>query len=212
MPPSVAWPGTPAAATDSDLLKPTKDFLQGVAVLEDASQAQTTESPFNPFSPSTTPYSLQVITAGTLAFSRQAAGIISGLGGATVILAAIKGIWFASSNSERVTFIGGAAVVLAGALVSIAIIVRSDVQARAAAQVAEYQARGRIAAEFLRTAQRARSDSAPDRYWIRRYNADEWQQIDRFEKAPNGLRAVPTSGNPVPQDQIEFLVRASHVS
>ena len=133
--PPVSWPGKPAAATGSDLLQPARDFLQGVGLLENATDAQAqtepTEKPFNPFTPSTTPYSLQVITAGTLAFSREAAGIVSSLGGVTVILAAIKGIWFSSSNSERVTFIGGAAVVLAAVFVSIAIIVRSDVQAGA---------------------------------------------------------------------------------
>lgn len=65
----VKWP-----AANADLLEPTKDLLESVSVLETASDISTAsgpgapkDQPFNPFSASATPYSLQVITAGSLA-------------------------------------------------------------------------------------------------------------------------------------------------
>lgn len=46
---------------------------------------------------------------------------------------------------------------LAALFISLAIIVRSDVQARATAQAAEYEARARIASVFMQTAERAQT-------------------------------------------------------
>lgn len=188
---AVKWP-----TADGNLLGPTRDLLRGLAVLEDTqagAKANEQENSFNPFSAATTPYSLQVITAGSLAFSQQAAKIVTGLGGIAAILAAIKGIWFSSGSAEKVGFIGGAAVVLAALFVSLAIIVRSDVQARSRAQAAEYAARGHIAAAFLQAAERVQADSAPrmKRYWIKTAAAPAgWQAVDHFDTAAGGLVAV----------------------
>src|SRR5260370_9788037 len=124
---------------------PTKDLFEGVSGLENVSDINTAsgsaapkDQPFNPFSTSTTPYSLQVITAGSLAFSQQAAKIVTALGGSAAILAAIKAIWFTSGSAERAAIIAGAAAVLAAGFISLAIIVRPDVQARATAPTAGY--------------------------------------------------------------------------
>lgn len=209
---TVTWP-----SAKGDLLGPTEDFLRGLNVLEgDPATPNEKENSFNPFAQATTPYSLQVITAGSLAFSQQGARIVTGLGGITVILAAIKGIWYSSGTGERVAFIGGAAIVLAALLVSLAIIVRSDVQARSTAQAAEYAARAEIASAFLQTVERAQLDSAvsTQRYWLRTNTMQAWQAVDHFEKGAAGFVAVlaDTSHTQVQCNDIQFLEYASQVS
>ena len=215
----VTWP-----AANADLLKPTKDLLEGVAVLEGeddinvaSGSAPPKDQPFNPFSSSTTPYSLQVITAGSLAFSRQASKIVTALGGSAAILAAIKAIWFTSGATEIATIIAGAVVLLAAVFVSLAIIVRSDVQARATAQAAEYEARARIASAFLQTAERAQPGSTPAavrRYWLKRAGSQAWLAVDHFEAGANGFIAVLADQNSteVQAMNIEMVVYASTVS
>jgi len=215
----VKWP-----AANADLLGPTKDLLEGVAVLEgvadikDASgTAAPKDRPFKPFSTSATPYSMQVITAGSLAFSQQAAKIVTALGGSAAILAAIKAIWFTSGSAERAAIIAGAAAVLAAVFISLAIIVRSDVQARATAQAAEYEARARIASVFLQTAGRAQPGSTPAatrKYWLRRAGSQAWLEVDHFEAGANGFIAVLADQNKteVQAANIEMVVYASTVS
>jgi hypothetical protein len=211
---AVKWP-----AADGNLLGPTRDLLQGLSVLEgqqSGTKANEQENSFNPFSPTTTPYSLQVITAGSLAFSQQGARLVTGLGGVAVILAAIKGIWFSSGNAEKVGFIASAAVVLAALFVSLAIIIRSDVQARSTAQAAEYAAREHIAAAFLRAAELAQADSAAHvtRYWIKTASAPGWQPVDHFDTASTGLVAVldDVAHTTVPLAEDTLLTRASQAS
>jgi hypothetical protein len=215
----VIWP-----AANADLLKPTKDLLEGVSVLEngndinDASgSSPSKDQPFNPFSTSTTPYSLQVITAGSLAFSQQAAKIVTALGGSAAILAAIKAIWFTSGATEIATIIAGAAVVLAAVFISLAIIVRADVQARATAQAAEYGARACISSAFLQTAELAQPGSTPAamrNYWLRRTGSQAWLAVDHFEAGANGFIAVLADQNKteVQAANIEMVVNASTVS
>jgi len=215
----VIWP-----AANADLLKPTKDLLEGVAVLESEDDISTAsgsappkDQPFNPFSTTTTPYSLQVITAGTLAFSRQAGKIVTALGGSAAILAGIKAIWFTSSGTEMATIIAGAAVVLAAVFIALAVIVRSDVQARATAQAAEYDARARIASAFLQTAERAQPGSTPAatrKYWLKQAGSQAWLEVDHFESGLKGFVAVLADQNKteVQAVNIEMVVYASTVS
>jgi uncharacterized protein YaiE (UPF0345 family) len=215
----VIWP-----AANADLLRPTKDLLEGLAVLENeddisaaSGPAAPKDQPFNPFSTSTTPYSLQVITAGSLAFSQQASKIVTVLGGGAAILAAIKAIWFTSGATEMVTIIAGAAVVLAAVFISLAIIVHSDVQARATAQAAEYGARAHIASAFLQTAELAQPGSTPAatrNYWLRRAGSQAWLAVDHFEAGANGFIAVLADQNKteVQAANIEMVVYASTVS
>jgi uncharacterized protein YaiE (UPF0345 family) len=203
----VKWP-----AADGDLLKPTQEFLQGLAVLESDTDKNDPnakqDAALVPFKQATTPESLQVITAGSLAFSQQAAKIVTALGGSAAILAAIKAIWFTSTAPVMAAIIGGAAVVLAAVFISLAVIVRSDVQARGTAQAAEYEARGRIASTFLQAAERAHPDSAASgtrQYWLKRSSSQAWHAVDHFETAAGGLVAVLA-------DQGKTVVKAAEIN
>lgn len=215
----VKWP-----AANADLLGPTKELLEGVAVLENITDIGTAsgqnapkDQPFNPFSRSTTPYSLQVITAGSLSFSQQAVKIVTALGGSAAILAAIKAIWFTSGSAERASIVAGAAVVLAALIISLAIIVRSDVQARATAQAAEYEARARIASVFLQTAERTQPGPTPAatrKYWLTKDDSQAWLEVDHFAADGNKLVAVLADQNKtvVQAANIQRVVYASVVS
>jgi hypothetical protein len=158
-----------------------------------------------------------VITAGSLAFSRQAGKVVTALGGSAAILAAIKAIWFTSGATEIATIIAGAAVLLAAGFVSLAIIVRADVHARATAQAAEYEARARIASAFLQTAERAQPGSthaAVRKYWLKRTGSQAWLAVDHFEAGANGFIAVLADQNSteVQAVNIEMVIYASTVS
>jgi hypothetical protein len=202
----VKWP-----AADGDLLKPAQEFLQGLDVLEsDADKNDPSAKQDNalvPFKPATTPASLQVITAGSLAFSQQAAKIVTALGGSAAILAAIKAIWFTSTAPVMAAIIGGAAVVLAAVFISLAVIVRSDVQARGIAQAAEYEARGRIASTFLQATERSHLDSAAGgtrQYWLKHSGSQAWHAVDHFNTGADGFFAVL-------KDQDKTVVKADDI-
>lgn len=180
---------------NQDLVEPMQEVLEGIALLEtkdDATKAADAENPLLSFTTSTTPYSLQVITAGALAFSQQAAKVVASLGGVTAILAAIKGIWYTSNSTEAAAMVGGAAFVLAALFVALAIIVRADVQARSLAQAAEYQARAQVAARFLRGTEGAAAGSpaAIRKYFVQRAGTLSLRPVDEFKLDGGGLIAV----------------------
>lgn len=210
----IVWP-----AADGDLLGPMQGVLEGIAVLEtkeDQSSAEKKENSLLSFTQATTPYSLQVITAGALAFSQQAAKVVAGLGGVTAILAAIKGIWYTSNSTEAAAMVGGAAFVLAALFVALAVIVRSDVQARSLAQAAEYQARARVAATFLEGTEGRKANASEEvrMYWLRRSGLQAFQAVDHFEVRGNGFVAVlaDQTKTEVPPNEIDVVIYASVVS
>ena len=148
----------PKAAHSFDASNDLLLLLQGLGLLEkaedrEAADKETRYRSRNVFVGRTeTPYSLQVITAGTLALTQQTVKVTAALGGAGGVLASVAGFWRGVTAVERVTFMGAAAVVLATTLVAIALVVRADVAARSEVHAAEYAARGRVAAAFLRSA------------------------------------------------------------
>jgi hypothetical protein len=192
---TVQWPGQPVS-TDKDLLAPTARFLRGLAVLEnepkDSNPEATAVSSNRAFA--ATPYSLQVITAGTLTFSKTASRFVAGLGGLSGIAAAFSGFFGGLNSGPQAALLGGAALVLASALLAIAIIVRSDVIARSTAQAAEYQARGQIAAMFLETTAKPIPPAAmpaATTLWIKRKGIDKWIEVSRWTPdLTNGVVAV----------------------
>jgi len=196
----VSWPGRPVDEASTDLLPPVKRLLCELGVLEDRGSDLTNSTAEererwadkNVFLGRVdTPHSLQVITAGSLRFSQQAAKVVTYLGGVAGIAATVRSFWSGVSSLERAVYIGAAAVLIASAVFSVAIIVRSDVQARAMAQSAEYDARGRIAATFLQAAYPyppSREPREATTYYIKSTeNPDAWVQVKRFDWTPDGI-------------------------
>jgi hypothetical protein len=197
--PNVQWPGQPTSL-DSDLLQPTGDLLRGLALLENnpdpgTQEAQTAAST-SAFG--ATPYSMQVITAGSLALSKTAMRIITGLGGFAAVGATVSSFFQNLDPAPQVALLGGAAIVLAASAISIAIVVRADVSARGSAQAAEYQARGLVASNFLQTTAKPTAFAAPDTtaLWVQPRGQTEYFQVSHFtpDKTGNQLEAVLRDG------------------
>jgi hypothetical protein len=189
---AVQLPGYPVS-DEKDLLPPAAEYMRGLAVLEndpaanaDERRAVSSRSAFDE-----TPYSLQVITAGTLALSKTATRFVAGLGGIAGIAGAVSGFWIDLPAGPQAAALGGAALLLASAFVSIAIIVRADVLARSQAQAAQYEARGRIAAEFLDTTAKPVPMPAPKTLWIKHTGANNWCEVSHWAPdTENGVVAV----------------------
>jgi hypothetical protein len=134
---TVRLPGGAIDPAGKDLARPTADLLREVAVLEtqaDAAHGVTVAE---------TPQSLQVITAGVLSATKLTGGLTAagGLGGAVTAFVAS---FSAQDVALKIALIAAGAVILAAAAIAVARIVSSDVDGRASASVAQYEARASI--------------------------------------------------------------------
>ena len=138
----VKRPGNARDDAASDLGEPVRNLLIGLNMLE------TTED-VNKNANIQTPFSLQVITSGATALGKSWPALIAFLGGGGAIASAIGG--YSETGTERAVLVASAAFIAASAVIAIAIIVRADVQARAVASAAQYEARGVVTAALLDT-------------------------------------------------------------
>ena len=107
--PPIKWPADAVDASNTDLAGPLRDLLQELNLLETKQDQATSQSKgIN----ASTPWSLQVITAGSLQLSKVATVIVSSLGGGAAIWAAVKGFWISQHDPDRLAYIGAAAVIV----------------------------------------------------------------------------------------------------
>jgi hypothetical protein len=149
LPGPVLWPD--AATTDSitDLAPPLRLLLIDLGICptpEDADQEGFAKAGID------VPPSVAIIEAGATEFSKASAAQFKALGGVAGIAAVVAAFWKGASVDLRLVVVGGAAFVLAAALIAIAIIVSSDVRARGLGAAAQYDARSRVADAYLRGA------------------------------------------------------------
>jgi len=142
---TVQWPTSPVAEKGSDVLDPLTKLLFNLNVLEG------TDSSGAPLQPTlwSTPYSLQVITAGSTAASKWVGTVIASLGGLSTLLAGLRAFVGTLDDTVKVGWAAAAAACLIATIIGLAIIVRADIAGRAQATAAEYAARRVIAAQFL---------------------------------------------------------------
>ena len=76
--------------------------------------------------------------------------LVTALGGLSVVGAAIAAFWKGSNDSIRVPAIWSLGIVAAAAAIALALLIASDLRARAYGQRAMYDARSVVAAEFLK--------------------------------------------------------------
>lgn len=93
-----------------------------------------------------TPYSLQIITAGTLAISKVVTPVIGGLG---LVGSGLMAFFAGQGAGPQVALILGAAVLASATILGIALIVVADVNARSRGSAAQYEARAQVATAFL---------------------------------------------------------------
>jgi hypothetical protein len=146
----IKWPSK-AVGDGDDLGPPTADLLNRLRLLPD--EGVKTEKD------SDTPESLQVIQAGSLATSRLWTKLV-GAGTVGTAAAGVAAFWNDQTDSVRIAVVLGAAIVLAAGAVGIAVILNADVRGRAAATVAQYQARSQVSTNFIESAVNFQTDLA----------------------------------------------------
>ena len=191
----IQWPSA-AVSSDDDLGNPAAAFLVKLNLLEK-------DGELDQVGLFATPPSLQVITAGGTALSKGTAAAVAALGGGAASWAVVKGFWIAQPGDQRLAYIGAAAVIMAAVVIALALIVRSDVQARASATAAQYAARAKTAVAFLQTTQQI----AAQHYLIKRNGTDGWLDVKSFEEdQARGVVAV-IDGDRVPLQEISGIAR-----
>ncbi|MEJ2866392.1 hypothetical protein WCD74_01360 [Actinomycetospora sp. OC33-EN08] len=140
----VRIPGSAHDAKGSDLAEPAAALAIRLRLLGDEPPPGDKES---------TPDSVQVIQAGALFFSKSWANWVAGGTTLTALVTAAGGAFVSAttdlSAAGQAAFIAGALFVLSAGAVAVAMIVASDVRSRAAATVAQYNARAEIARAFV---------------------------------------------------------------
>jgi hypothetical protein len=108
-----------------------------------------------------TPYSLQVISAGALAFNKWWSSVVAVAGGGGAIWAGVQAYFAKQNTPVQVALVAASGVLGAVALLAIALIVRADVEARTQATTAEYAARKDVATVFLNLIGSLQNGSTP---------------------------------------------------
>jgi hypothetical protein len=203
----VQWPGDAFAAKGDDLARPIRNLLEHLRLLEE-------EKPGDVSFLGGTPASLQVITAGATSMSKWSAGIVTALGGSTVLIAGIKGLPGDADSMQRNVFLAALAVLLSAIVLAIAVMVRADLSARALASAAQYEARSMVAKTLLENlqyaapAQPATSGGTCDMcYVVKKKCDDKWYPVKTFAWEDDGTIAVVTDkDSKILSKDIEALV------
>jgi hypothetical protein len=105
------------------------------------------------------------------------------------------------------------AVLGAAVAIAIALITKADLQSRATASAAQYQARAAVTSAVLNNLQFSRpvapSASAPSsetRYLIKRASDNHWYAVRKFTWSPTGIVAVVQGGLTIASDEIEAFM------
>lgn len=166
----VQWPDGAYSTEGDDLSEPIQALLRDMHLLEQPAGDQA-KVPWG--LRNTTPFAMQVITAGSTALSKITTTVVAAFGGAAALGAAVLAFLQDDRNSAplMLVLVGSVAVVLSATVLAIALIVRADLSARSAATSAEYRARAETAAALLQGFGRSRPSPAPEpRYWTKTRN------------------------------------------
>jgi hypothetical protein len=184
----VQIPGN-AVSEGADVLGPTRALLEDLSLLgtpEDTARAGTFASVL-----AGPPQSVALIEAGATAASKWWA---SGLGASAIALwASVYGWWsHLDDKNLRLVGLGGAALVTATLVASIAYLIASDVRGRAGAAVATINARAKIAETVIQAAQEVYvpSPAAGELQLVALPRAVKVRNLDRPAADEGGWRAV----------------------
>lgn len=150
------WPDVqiPAKAVSDkdDVRQPVRDLLEDLNLLgtrQAETEANKVTAPFR-----TTPDSIAVIESGATAATKW---WTAGLGAIVIATWAKVAAWWGSQPVDlKQAVVFGAAIVTAAAALAISYLLSSDVRGRAAASVATFEARSRVAVEMIQAAQAVR--------------------------------------------------------
>lgn len=190
------WPGSAAES-----IKTLIEQLHGIGE-EDAANSKA-------LGRNKTPYSLQVIKAGSTALSRRWAAIVAGAGGLPALWALVQGLTNTLGAQDdapmvRAAFLLAGSVLLSTAVIAVAIIVRSDVTARAAGTAARAHAEASIAVASLSSYQYAQAAPPPIGPYLLKKNDGTVVQVESFGIA-NGNVQIIAGGQVVSTNDIDFM-------
>lgn len=207
---STTWPGAPYSPDAGDFVVPLSAVLKALHVLEDPDEEEE-RSVVN------TPFSFQVITAGATAFSRNWSAIIGALGGAGAITSALKATGYGSAEPVlAAVFTASAAVLLSATVISVALMVTSDVRARAAASAAQYAARATITSAMMTSSRYGRpvaptppSPPAPASNYLVEVGG-KWYAVKEFKQTADGVVAdLHGRDDVVPMSRVNGITTSS---
>jgi hypothetical protein len=191
---TVRWPADPVQhhvengpADTDDLAAPTYDLLHKLGLVGDSDQTNAKNAPWG----------LRVITADALAISKYCAAAISALGGTAVVVTAIKGLR-SHPGEMKLAYVGGAVFLCAVVTLTLALVVRSDVRARATATAAQLKGRAQVASVFLSRA------PLPQElvYYVKESGNSSWTPIDHFERVVRDGSSTLVAVTPKPYSRV----------
>lgn len=150
----VRWPGQATDPAGKDLSQPIARLLQDTSMLGDDKQQEGVAHASAAFTG--TPTAVAIVEAGATALSKWWAVAVAAVGGTSALFTAIRAFWGGLEPSVQITTIGATALIMAATIIAIAAIVRADVTTRGRGAVALYEARARVAGEFMRLTQAPR--------------------------------------------------------
>jgi hypothetical protein len=182
---NVRWPGKAYDAAGEDLGGPIQQLLIDLHVLEN----EDDHKDMGPFTG--TPFSIQVITAGATALAKVWPGLIALLGGGGAIAVGLEALGYGSDQPAQAAAFTLAAAILGSAVaISIAVIVKADVSARAMASAAQYHARSEVTGALLRSSQYNVPVPAvvpPALNYLVMTRDQQWYAVQGFRLTPNGV-------------------------
>jgi hypothetical protein len=143
-----------------------------------------------------TPHSLQVMTSGATSISKLVVGAVGGIGGLSALATGLNGFFGKVGPNNLDTPLVRAAFIVAGALmgmavaVSLAIVVRADVSARAESSAAQFRARAQVAAALLQSYVAPAIAPAEETSYAVRTNDNSWHKVLEFRWENDAVVAV----------------------
>jgi hypothetical protein len=206
----VRWPGKGYDPEGTDLSQPMRQLLVDLNLLENPTPDDKAHWRFG------TPRSLQVITSGASSISKLVVGAVGGVGGLSALATGLNGFFgkVGPNNLDtpmvRTAFIVAGALLGAAVAISLAIVVRADVSARAASTAAQFDARARVASALLRSyVAPAVAPPAETPYAVQTKD-NSWHLVKEF-RWQDGRAVAVVEGDITPSQEWAGLVSLSNL-
>lgn len=186
----VRWPGKGYDPEGTDLSQPMRQLLIDLNLLESPATGEKVNWKAG------TPHSLQVMTSGATSISKLVVGAVGGIGGISALATGLNGFFGKVGPDNLDTPLVRTAFIVAGALMgmavalSLAIVVRADVSARAASTAAQFDARARVASALLQSYVAPALAPAEETSYAVQTKDNSWHVVKEFRWEDNRVVAV----------------------
>jgi hypothetical protein len=201
----VRWPGKGYDPEGTDLSQPMRQLLIDLNLLESPAPGEKVTLRGG------TPHSLQVMTSGATSISKLVVAAVGGIGGISALATGLNGFFGKVGPNNLDTPLVRTAFIIAGALMgmavalSLAIVVRADVGARATSSAAQFTARAQVAAALLQSYVAPALAPADETSYAIQTKDNSWHVVKEFRWANGHLVAV-IEGDVTPASEWAGLV------